>query len=113
MQSCIYEGQVRHRRFSPGPHKFSYKLFYVLLDLDELDVVFNKRWLWSVQRPALARFKREDYLGDKNIPLKQAVLDLVEKKTGRRPAGPVRLLTHLRYFGYIFNPDSGIRFRVR
>ena len=28
--------------------------------------------------------------------------DLVESKTGRRPAGPIRLLTHLRYFGYGF-----------
>ena len=106
MHSCIYEGQVRHRRLSPGPHTFKYKLFYVFLDLDELDQVFKKRWFWSVTRPSLARFKRSDYLGDKNTPLKQSVLDCVQEKTGIRPDGPVRLLTHLRYFGYIFNPVS-------
>ncbi len=106
MHSCIYEGQVRHRRYTPKTHKFKYKLFYVYLDLDELDSVFEKRWFWSIKKPAIARFKRGDYLGDKNIPLKQAVLDRVEQETGKRPEGPVRLLTHLRYFGYVFNPVS-------
>ncbi len=40
------------------------------------------------------------------MPLDVAVRDLVEGKTGRRPAGPIRLLTHLRYFGYCMNPVS-------
>jgi DUF1365 family protein len=78
----------------------------MFLDLDELERVFKKRWFWSAKKPAVARFKRSDYLGDPAIPLKQAVLDHVEQKTGERPAGPVRLLTHLRYFGYVFNPVS-------
>ena len=38
--------------------------------------------------------------------LKQTICDLVEDKTGNRPTGPIRLLTHLRYFGYVFNPVS-------
>ena len=106
MHSCIYEGQVRHRRYSPKPHKFNYRLFYVYLDLDELEYVFKKRWLWSANKPSVAWLKRSDYLGDQDIPLKQAVLDKVEYETGIRPAGPVRLLTHLRYLGYVFNPVS-------
>ncbi|MBI1424999.1 MAG: DUF1365 family protein [Gammaproteobacteria bacterium] len=106
MHSCLYEGQVRHRRFAPRAHNFTYRVFYAYLDLDELDKVFRNRWLWSSTRPALARFRRSDYLGDKQVPLKQAVQDRVEQVTGQRPQGPVRLLTHLRYFGMIFNPVS-------
>lgn len=106
MQSCLYVGQVRHRRFAPREHAFTYKLFHAYLDLDELDMVFRNRWLWSVTRPALARFKREDHLGNPEQPLAEAVRDLVQAETGRRPAGPIRLLTHLRYFGYGFNPVS-------
>jgi len=78
----------------------------VYLDLDEIDAFFRRRWLWSARRMALARFRREDYLGDAAVPLKQAVADLVERETGQRPAGPIRLLTHLRYFGVVFNPVS-------
>lgn len=106
MNSCFYQGQVRHRRFAPRPHSFTYKLFYVFIDLDELDNVFRGKWFWSTRRVSLAWFRRTDYLGDDNIPLKQAVYDRVQQVTGNRPRGPVRLLTHLRYFGYIFNPVS-------
>jgi uncharacterized protein len=104
--SALYVGRVRHRRHAPRPHEFSYRLFMAYLDLAELDRAFAGRWLWSARRPALARFAREDHLGDPRVPLDEAVRALVERETGRRPAGPIRLLTHLRYFGYVFNPVS-------
>ncbi|MDH3418787.1 MAG: DUF1365 domain-containing protein [Gammaproteobacteria bacterium] len=106
MNSAIYEGQVRHRRFSPAEHTFSYRLFMVYLDLSELDSIFSGRWLWSANRPALARFRRRDHFGDPGVPLDQAVRDLVAERTGKRPSGPIRLLTQLSYFGYCFNPVS-------
>jgi len=106
MQSAIYRGWVRHRRFAPREHNFRYRLFMMYLDLAELEEVFRGRWLWSTRRFALARFRREDHLGDPRVSLDRAVRDLVEHDTGRRPTGPIRLLTHLRYFGYGFNPVS-------
>lgn len=106
MNSAIYEGRVRHRRWRPKSHQFSYSMFMLYLDLAELDRVFAGRWLWSTRRPALARFRREDHLGDPALPLDQAVRDLVQQSAGWRPAGPIRLLTHLSYFGYCFNPVS-------
>ena len=106
MHSAIYHGWLRHRRFAPRPHAFRYRLFLMYLDLAELDTVFRGRWLWSTRRRALARFDRADHLGDPDVPLERAVRDLVENRGGRRPAGPIRLLTHLRYFGHCFNPVS-------
>jgi DUF1365 family protein len=106
VNSCIYEGWVRHRRYAPVPHAFRYAVYMMYLDLDELDHVFDGRWLWSARRPALAWFRRRDHLGDPDVPLAAAVRDLVEAETGRRPGGPIRLLTHLRYFGYVMNPVS-------
>jgi len=78
----------------------------VYLDLAELDSVFSGRWFWSVHRPALARFRRKDHLGDPAIPLDEAVRNLVAETTGSRPSGPIRLLTQLSYLGYCFNPVS-------
>lgn len=106
MNSCIYTGKVRHRRFSPVPHAFTYRLFMMYLDLDELPTLFQDRWLWSNERGNLASFKRRDHIGVPSIPLEQSLRQLVEARTGRRPTGPIRLLTHLRYFGYVFNPVS-------
>jgi len=106
MDSCIYEGQVRHTRLAPETHQFSYRLFMMYLDLDELPTVFAKHWFWSVSRSALARFRRSDHLGSDKQSLGDAVRDLIEGETGRRPVGPIRLLTNLSYFGYCFNPVS-------
>ncbi len=104
--SCLYEGWVRHRRHDPIDHAFRYRIFLAYLDLDELPHLFAGRWFWGAERRTLASFHRADHLGDPRIPLADAVRDLVCERTGRRPAGPVRLLTHLRYFGYCFNPIS-------
>jgi hypothetical protein len=104
VKSCIYEGKVRHRRFSPVENAFQYRLFLVYLDLSELNTVFKGRWLWSTDRVNLAYLRRKDHLGDPRVPLDRAVRDLVEQRTGSRPSGPIRILTHLRYFGFCFNP---------
>jgi len=103
---AIYEGIVRHRRSRPARHAFRYPLFMVYLDLAELPTVFAGRWLWSTNGPAPAWFRRRDFHGDPAVPLTDAVRDTVAARTGARPAGPIRLLTHLRYFGYSFNPVS-------
>jgi DUF1365 family protein len=87
-------------------HRFEYRVFMMYLDLAELDTVFAGRWLWSTNRPAMARFRRADHLGPAAESLDRSVRRLVGRRTGREPAGPIRLLTHLRYFGYCFNPVS-------
>ena len=106
MQSCIFEGRVRHTRTTPAVHKFSYRLFMMYLDLDELPAIFQNRWFWSISRPAIARFRRRRHVGPADQALSESVRDLVEREAGSRPAGPIRLLTNLSYFGYCFNPVS-------
>ena len=106
MHSCIYEGTIRHRRFRPRPNMFQYRLFFMLLDLDELPSLFDIHPLWAYERFNLACFRRRDHFGDPKISLKQAVAELIEEHIGQRPDGPIRLLTHLRYFGHCFNPAS-------
>jgi uncharacterized protein len=76
------------------------------IDLDELPKLFKRPWFFSLNRLNLVCFLRKDFLDPDKADLKQAVLDRVEEKTGERPLGPVRLLTHLRYFGLSFNPVS-------
>lgn len=104
--SAIYEGWVRHRRSSPREHSFRYRMFQLYLDLEELPALFEERWLWSLDRPNLAQIRRSDYFGDADVPLDTAVRDRVQAESGLRPTGPIRLLTHGRYFGVVMNPVS-------
>ncbi len=106
MHSALYLGKVRHRRFADKPHAFTYPLFMAYLELDELPGALAHGWLASATHAAMARYRRDDHLGDPAQPLQESVRDLVERETGTRPSGPIRLLTHLRYFGYVMNPIS-------
>ncbi|HUC01013.1 MAG TPA: DUF1365 domain-containing protein [Solirubrobacterales bacterium] len=104
--SAVYEGWVRHRRFEPVEHGFRYRFFLTYLDLGELPGVLDRYPLYSARRPAPARFRRSDYIGDPEQPLDECARDAVAAATGSRPPGPVRLLTGLRYLGHSFNPVS-------
>jgi len=101
--SCLYEGTVHHLRADP-PREFRHGLAMAYIDLQELPQLLGGRLI--ARSPGLIRFRRRDYLGDPRIPLDEAVRDLAERHTGRRPAGPVRLLTQLRSYGHCFNPAS-------
>jgi len=104
--SAVYEGWVRHRRFEPVEHEFRYPLFLMYLDLEELPGVLDPYPLFSARGRAVARFRREDFMGDPRRPLAECAREAVEEATGIRPFGPVRLLAGLRYFGHSFNPVS-------
>lgn len=106
LRSAVYEGTVWHRRRAPYPHAFSYRMAQLYLDLDEVDRVLDGRWLWSRDRRNLAEFRRSDFLEPTRLPLADAVRLRVEKATGQRVPGPIRLLAHLRYGGIAFNPVS-------
>jgi DUF1365 family protein len=103
-KSAIYTGQVFHQRWSPKVHAFNYKVFMMYLNLDELPMLFNGYRLWSYQRRNLAWFKRADYYGNPDVPLKQSIADLVFQATGKQPQGNICMLTNMRYFGHCFNP---------
>jgi DUF1365 family protein len=87
-------------------HAFRYGLYLVYLDLDELPMLLEGGYGLRRATFAPASFRRTDHLGDPQVPLADAVRELVHERTGWRPAGPIRLLTLLRNWGYYFNPLS-------
>ncbi|MBI3296520.1 MAG: DUF1365 domain-containing protein [Elusimicrobia bacterium] len=106
MNSALYAGRVRHRRLTPAPHAFSYSVYYLLLDLEELPRLLEDCPFFSTRRPAPVRFRRADHLGDPAEPLEESVRSLVQERLGRRPEGRIELLTQPRTWGVGFNPVS-------
>ena len=78
----------------------------VCLDLDELPALFDRRLAVVRARPGAAPGFAARLPRRPRTPLADAVRALVRERTGARPDGPIRLLTHLRYFGHCFNPVS-------
>jgi len=104
VNSAIYSGWVRHRRYSPKRHEFNYKLFLLSLDLDELESGLSfGPWL-RVEKPAILSFRHKDYLDGEGKLTKQKVWDKVVSLGGENFAGKVVLLGQLRCFGVYFSP---------
>ena len=105
-KSYIYKGTIRHRRFTPFDHFFTYPLFMTYIDLNSIEYSLRKSWLWNINKPALISFMRRDYHGESKMSLDKSVRKTVFEKIGYEVKGPIRLLTNLRYLGYCFNPVS-------
>jgi DUF1365 family protein len=87
-------------------NQFQYRVFFMFLDLARLSELSHFHPLWSGAGVNLAYFRRRDHMGDPRIPLDHAIRNLVLDKTGHRLRGPIRMLAHLRYMGYCFNPAT-------
>ena len=75
-------------------------------DISKVESLLPDSFLFKLNKPALVSYYRSDYHGDNKLPLDESVRKTVKEKTGTNLEGPIRLLTHLRYFGYCFNPVS-------
>ncbi len=106
--SALFTGFVRHRRFSPRKHDFTYPVFMALLDVDDLAGSMAVSRLLGYNRFAWAGFDERDHLGDPQRPLRDRLRDDAEAQGHAFPEGRVELLTNLRFWGYCFNPVSYI-----
>ena len=106
MTTSLYECSVMHHRMQPVRHKFSYRLFMFCLDLDEIDQLAERRRLLSRNRWNLFSFFDRDHLQRGHDTVKNNIIDLLRSKGINDPIGKVFLITHLRTFGYVFNPVS-------
>ncbi len=102
---AVYECKVMHHRFSPKVHRFSYRVFYLWLDLDAIDQLDNRLHFFSRNRFNLFSFYDRDHIDKGSDNLKANILQwLEEQKTDTHKIATIRLLTFPRVFGYIFNP---------
>jgi hypothetical protein len=104
--SALYEGDVRHARLDPPAHRFRYRVFLTLLDLDELPLLDRRLRLFGHRRLRPVSFHDEDHLGPGGRPLRDKLTDLLVSRGVAPPKGRILLLTHCRIFGYVFNPVS-------
>jgi DUF1365 family protein len=106
MKNAIYLGQLRHRRFAPKRHDFTYPLFMVFLDVERLPELMRISKLAGYNRWNWASFDERDHFGDPKLPLRERLRLDAERHGLELPDGPIYLLSHLRYLGYNFNPVS-------
>ena len=77
LASCIYEGTVRHRRLSPKAHAFSYPVYELYLDLDELPRIEAEVGLFRHNGRGLNALHDRDYMGPGGRPIKEKLREWV------------------------------------
>ena len=106
LESAIFSGIVRHRRFSPTQHEFEYSIHMFMLRADELPQVMGRHWQLGTEWYRWARFKRADYLGgaeDLGSSVKAKIAELAGP-AAKDIEGDVFCLVLLRYLGFYFSP---------
>ena len=106
MESGIYSGTLRHRRFSPVSHEFTYPLFMVFLDINRLPELMKVSRLAGYNRRSWVSYQERDHFGDPARTLRERVGRDAARNGIVLPEGEIFLLTHLRYLEYNFNPVS-------
>lgn len=106
MPNAIYCGQVKHARFVPKRHQFSYRINLFWLDLHKLDETERELRWFSAHKFAPIQFKRSDFLGEASRPLQDCVLERMSELAGKNLTGKVFLLSPLRTFGLYFSPAN-------
>jgi len=106
MESALYFGSIRHRRFRPVPHAFRYHLFMAFLDIDRIPELMARSPFSSYNRWNWTSFHQSDHFGDPARSLRERLTQDAAAHGVTLPSGPIFLLTHLRYLGYCFNPIS-------
>ena len=104
--SFIYTGTVIHKRFKPKIHSFNYKVFSLLIDLSELDLLDKNLKLFSYNKFNIISFYNKDHGPRDGSSLKNWVIDNLEKNHIKTNGIQIKLLCYPRIFGYVFNPLS-------
>ena len=103
MRSAIYRGLVQHERFRPARHKLAYRVFSLLIDLDELGDLDGRLPLLGINRPGVLSFRESDH-GDGVTPLRIWAARLLRDEGIVCDGGRIEMLCYPRIFGFVFNP---------
>lgn len=103
--SALYIGRVMHQRLRPTRHRLSYRIYNLLIDIDELPQLHARLRCFSVDRFNLFSFHAADH-GDGSGSDLRAQVDARLREAGLPTGGAIRLLAMPRLLGHVFNPLS-------
>lgn len=106
MNSCIYNGTVKHQRFKPIKHSLNYKTFSLLIDLDEIENLTKNISIFSFNKFNVFSFYNIDHGARDGSSVKEWVQKNIKKFNISNNITKIKLLCYPRIFGYVFNPLS-------
>lgn len=105
LASGLYTGLVSHARLKPRKHRLAYRIFMLLIDLDELPLLKGPARLKTlgIGRFNLFGFDERRFGDGSGRPLKDQV-EATLAEAGLAAGGPIRMLAMPQVLGRAFNP---------
>jgi DUF1365 family protein len=104
--ASLYWCRVMHERFLPFRHRFNYRVFSLLLDIDRLPEIAAGSRLLRYNRFGLFGFHDRDHGPRDGTPLRPWVEAALAREGLQDGAARIRIFCFPRLFGYVFNPLS-------
>lgn len=101
LASGLYAGIVTHARVRPRAHRMAYRIFMLLIDLDEAPRLPLR--LFGFNRFNLLSFDERAHGDGSSRPLREQMMGHL-RDAGLEGGGPVRVLSMPRILGAAFNP---------
>lgn len=106
IENSVYSGTLRHRRYFPKKHIFSYNVFYPYINIDDIQSLFKNLLFASYEKPNWISFYRKNYFGDAKIDLSTSIQQLLTTHEAYKAGSSIYLLSLPSFFGFNFNPIS-------
>lgn len=103
LTSGLYAGLVSHARVKPRRHRLAYRIFMLLVDLDEAATLQHRLRTLGVGRFNLFGFDEARHGDGSGRPLKAQVEGTLAE-AGIAHGGPIQVLTMPQILGRAFNP---------
>jgi DUF1365 family protein len=100
-----------HNRLQPKQHRFHYNVFMFYIDLDEIDLLRKKFFMFSNDKFNYFSLRKNEHIQlpidhpDKTKSIREQIIRYL-KENGIEFNGKIMLLTNLNVLGYNFNPVS-------
>ena len=104
--SSIYNGTVIHKRFKPKIHFFKYKVFSILIDISEINLLNKTLKIFSYNKFNIVSFYDEDHGPRDGTSVKEWVIKNLQDNQIDTQDIKIKLLCYPRIFGFVFNPLS-------
>lgn len=103
-ESCLYMGEVVHKRFAPVRHEMRYRVFNIFIDVDRIAETASSLRLFSYNRPGLISLRDRDHGPGDGTPVREHAWALMRKADGGENVRRIFMFCYPRVLGYVFNP---------
>jgi DUF1365 family protein len=103
-ETCLYRGEVVHRRLNPVRHELRYRVFNLFADVDQLQQTGTRFRLFSYNRLNLFSVMDRNHGPGDGTPIREHAWKLVRGTNGGEHVKRVFMFCYPSVLGYVFNP---------